>query len=116
MTPQEFVVQVHEAIVEDGAEPYRLMLAPSRMPPTKPFLQRGRQLYAGLSDDQREVFLEILEHVAMQTTCSLFAILDGTSHFARGETFDLSNRGQKLNGGLTDTFLQLVKAKEAGNG
>jgi hypothetical protein len=116
MTPQQFVVQIHESIVEDGAEPYRLMFAPSRTPPTNPSLQRGRQLFADLSDDQREVFLEILERVAMQTTCSLFAILDGTSHFARGETFDLSNGGQKLNGGLTHIFLQLVKAKEAGNG
>lgn len=106
MTPEKFVEAVLKTVVEDGIASYKEILAADPGEATDPYWKRVLDLYQSLAPAQREVILEIMRQVEIDTVSGIFGILDG-------EDFELFHKTAKsrvrLNGDLQDLFLGKVE-------
>ena len=111
MTPNEFVTQVRESIVNDNLSIYKETFASTALQSaTDPHWIRALTFYAKLEQDERNVVLDIMRQVMVDTVSHVFAVLDGVSRLAGQQgDFDLRVNAQTecLNGELQDRFLEL---------
>ncbi|MDP2810075.1 MAG: hypothetical protein Q8O34_07995 [Rhodocyclaceae bacterium] len=106
MTPQEFVIRLRGAVVEENTAIYRdLFSSTSIEKASDPYWRRALGLFGALSPEQREVFLEVVRQVAVDTTSNVLGVIDGVNALGGGEEFELDLDGKKLSGDLQSLFL-----------
>lgn len=111
MTPQDFVSQLGAEVVDKNYATYRnLLLNTSVSKALDPYWQRVLTLFSELTDDQREVLLELTRHVTIDAVANVLGVIDGTLELADAEgAFRLTHGGQELGGELQSTFLELAE-------
>ncbi len=109
MTPEDFVAQVRNAVVEQGSIGDKdLLESASAETVSDPYWKRLLTLYHSLNSYDRNTFLEILRQIRIDTLVQLFCILDGVCTLENSpEDFELKTMGdgQKINGNLQHLFL-----------
>lgn len=111
MTPQDFVSQLGAEVVDKNYATYRsLLLNTSVSKALDPYWQRVLTLFSELTDDQREVLLELTRHVTIDAVANVLGVIDGTLELADASgAFRLTYAGQDLGGELQSTFLELAE-------
>jgi hypothetical protein len=107
MTPQEFVIQLREAVVEENTAIYRDLFSSTTIEKaTDPYWKRSLGLFSALSPEQRMVFFEVVRQIAVDTTSNVLGVIDGVNALegVDGE-FKLDLEGKKLSGDLQSLFL-----------
>ncbi|WP_051686820.1 hypothetical protein [Microbulbifer sp. HZ11] len=111
MKGQEFVSKVYAELVENSVSQYREMYEKAN--PERASDEFGRKaicFYQGLSSDDKEVLLQMMRQVSVDTVSHIFAVLDGVSWLEGQESdFCLSqehSRGTLINGDLQGMFLE----------
>jgi hypothetical protein len=108
MTPKDFAIGMMRGVVDENVAAYREMFTNSSL--TKavdPYGRRALTLFASLSEDQREVFFEVIRQASVDMTSNLLGVLDGINAI-EGIDSDLvviDATGQRLNGDLQSYFL-----------
>lgn len=109
MEPREFVIQVRKAIIDENMELYRdLFTGTSIEEAADPYWKKALSLFNSLSPGQKEVFFQVVQQVAVDTTSNVLGVLDGVNSVpGLSEDLLLIYNGQKepLNGDLQSLFL-----------
>ena len=96
-------------IIENN-ETYRSLFNETKLNEvTDEYLRNALHLYSSLSYENKEVLLNIIKQITVDTVSNMFGIIDGSSSLdGKFEDFTLlyNNNGQKLNGDLQDILLQ----------
>lgn len=111
MNPDEFVTQVRNSVVDEGAETYRVLLETTPIADaTDPHWRALLGLYGRLPEADRKILRDVVRQVAVGTVSSLFGIIDGSSSM-EGQTkgFELlcPKSRRRLDGSLQDLFLEM---------
>jgi hypothetical protein len=111
VTPQDFVSQLGAEVVDKNYATYRnLLLNTAVSTALDPYWQRVLTLFSELTDDQREVLLELTRHVTIDAVANVLGVIDGTLELADADdAFRLTYGGQELEGDLQSTFLELAE-------
>ena len=111
MTPDEFVVQVRQRLIQENGNLYREMLCDTD--DSNAIDENWREavrIFASLTDSQRDHFIGFVRQVATDTVACLFAVLDGSNLLdGQSDEFLVSDAGTKLNGDLVDLFLEVAE-------
>lgn len=108
MTPKDFAIGIMRGVVNENVDAYREMFANSSLiNAVDPYGRRALSLFASLSEEQREVFFEVIRQASVDMTSNLLGVLDGVNAI---EGIDSSlvvmdATGQRLNGDLQSYFL-----------
>ena len=105
MTPEELVKGLQDELVERGLSAYRDLYE------KQGGTSDSTRLFLELTEEQKEVFFDILKQTQIDTVATFLALLDGSFRF-KNQTEDLlltseTTPDEPLNGDLTDLFLQL---------
>ena len=112
---REKVEIIYENIVEEGMETYKQLYEETKITDrTIVFWRNAIKLYEKLDSNEKEIFFDIIEQVIIDTTSSIFGILDGSSSIAGGGTLEtdikIDNLDTKQN--LQDYFLEIVQQRK----
>lgn len=111
MKPEDFVKNTRKSIIDLNVELYKEAFEHClEIQVTDPYWKEASALFEKLDRSEREVFFNVIRQVSVDTTSSLFAVLDGLSEFeGQDKEFVLSTEGseERLNGSLQDLFLEL---------
>ena len=108
MKPEAFVSGMQSMVDENVAIYARLFASPETA--TDEYWIGARRLFDSLPEADRQVVLQIMRQVAIDTVSNVFGILDGTSPIVgRFEDFKLMHGRTKLNGDLQDFFLAALE-------
>lgn len=108
MTPDTFVSSLSAAVVDDNHAIYRSLLWYTGVEQAAdPYWRRVLTLFGELSDEQREVLLELTRQVTIDAVANVLGIIDGTCELD-GEQggFQLTCDGHDLGGDLQSLFLE----------
>ena len=109
MTPRDFATGLMRVAVDENVRIYRELFESIQLrEATDPYWQRALPLFSSLSEDEREVFFEVVRQVAVDTISHVLGILDGSSTFeGKDDEFTLTyGHDQRLDGDLQDLFLE----------
>ncbi|WP_138756391.1 transposase [Paenibacillus sinopodophylli] len=110
MNDEEFIKDIYQLIVRDNLEIYRNIFTKTDITTiTDPYWKRAMQLFEELPEENKEILLNIIEQVQVDTTSTLLGILDGVISLRDLEIeLKLTTKGQEavLNGDLQDKFLE----------
>lgn len=111
MTPQDFVSKLGAEVVDKNYATYRsLLLDTSVSKALDPYWQRVLTLFGELSDEQREILLELTRQVTIDAVANVLGVIDGTVALADADdAFRLTYGGQELEGELQSIFLELAE-------
>ncbi|MCZ6382190.1 hypothetical protein O4N82_23735 [Vibrio parahaemolyticus] len=111
MKPEDFVKNTRTSIIDLNVELYKETFDHClKGQVTDPYWKDALALFKKLDRSEREVFFKIIRQVSVDTTSSIFAVLDGVSEFeGQDKEFVLRTEGSEelLNGSLQDLFLEL---------
>jgi hypothetical protein len=114
MSPEEFVSQVREDVIEDNVSTYKTTFeSADPVTVTDPYWQRALALYRSLGDADRKIILEMMRQSAVDTASSMFALLDGVSALREPReelVVKTASDNRKINGTLQDLFLEADEA------
>lgn len=105
----DFVKAIREIVVEDGLQSYRDLLDNTETASDITW-KNILPIYNKLTAEEKESFLMFIRLVEVDTTSSLFGILDGSSYLSDdAENFQLNveSTGEQINGDLQDLFLEM---------
>ena len=107
MTPKDFVVRLHAAVVEENTAIYRdLFLNTSIEAVSDSYWKRALVLFNKLSPEQQDIFFEVVRQIAVDTTSNVLGVIDGINVFEDADGgFALTCGTQQLNGDLQSLFL-----------
>ena len=109
---REKVEIIYESIVEEGMETYKQLYEETKITDrTIVFWRNAIKLYEKLDSNEKEIFFDIIEQVIIDTTSSIFGILDGSSSIAGGGTLETDIKIDNLDTeqNLQDYFLEIVQ-------
>lgn len=106
-----FIEGLFRTVVEENSEIYKKLFDETIIDKrTTEYWQKALKLYNNLSNENKEVMLDIIEHTMIDTISNIFAIIDGVI------TLKNCNIESKLflnnndtDGELQDLFLQYVE-------
>lgn len=109
MKIEEFVAQVRLSIVEERPEIYRELFG-STTDAIDPYMVRAITFYRSLDAEQKEILLQIVNQVTIDTISTIFALIDGINEL-KGQDGPISLKcgTDELSGELTDRFLVLFE-------
>ncbi|WP_299143992.1 hypothetical protein [uncultured Vibrio sp.] len=111
MTPEGFVKNTRTSIIDLNVELYKETFDHClKGQVIDPYWKDALTLFKKLDSSEREVFFNVIRQVSVDTTSSIFAVLDGVSEFeGQDKEFVLNSEGseERLNGSLQDLFLEL---------
>lgn len=119
MNSEQLIGYLRELLLQRNMQHYRRLFAEPLMHP-KPdsYCLAIRDLYARLSPQDRDVLFSILRQTIIDTTSTIFSVLDGVS-CVPGYTEDFSLRygtsPDNLIGDLQDLFLAAEEESESSN-
>ena len=107
MTPDAFAAHIRSTVVDENADIYRDLFTNPDEDGEDGYWKEARALFAGLDDDQKEVFFTILRQVIVDTTSTILGVVDGTVALPGiDDDFSLRlGRGPEMAGDLQDCFL-----------
>ena len=110
---ERFIRSVYKTVVEDGKNIYRdLYENTERTESTVDYWKKALEFYHALDDNQKIVFIDIIEQTMVDTISSIFGVLDGSGTLA-GEDFefDVKINGISTEDEVQDTFLEFIEEK-----
>lgn len=109
MTPNDFVVRLRDAVIEENCSIYRDLFTSTRVEnASDAYWKRALALFNTLPPEQQEVFFEVLRQIAVDTTSNVLGVIDGVNSVEGIDaefvlTYD--DEEQPLNGDLQSLFL-----------
>lgn len=109
MTPHYLVAQIRASILEENHEMYRNLFNTTPMEcATDAYWIDSLKLFSALDKEQKEVFLQVIRQIMVDTISNVFGVIDGVNPVGgeNGEFF-LTYDGdtEPLNGDLQSIFL-----------
>lgn len=108
---ENFVKSIYKTLIEDGKDMYKDLYENTKVSEmTVDYWKNALELYHSFDDKQKDVFLNVVKQIMIDTISSVFGVLDGSSTLS-GEDFEFE---VKINGisteeELQDTFLEFVE-------
>ncbi|WP_446011593.1 hypothetical protein [Candidatus Electrothrix sp.] len=108
MNPDDFVEIIRGKILDENSKIYADLFDKTKIDEvTDNNWKVALEVYNGLDDRSKSLFLSFVRQVMTDTLSNLFAILDGSAWLEQQEDdFVLSHTGTKLNGDLQNIFLE----------
>lgn len=108
---KKFVEMIYKTIIEDGSGIYRDLFENTEVTErTVDYWKNALELYSSFDDKKKEIFMEIIKQIIIDTVSSLFGVLDGTSTLSGGEfEFEVKINGISTEDELQDSFLQFLE-------
>lgn len=106
---------MYKSLVEEGMKTYRKQFENIEIVArTIEYWKDVATLYNSFNKREREVFFEIVEQVIIDTTASVFGLLEGSSSLPEGGTFETEIKidGIDTEHLLQDYFLSIVCKKK----
>jgi hypothetical protein len=117
MTPNQLAQALKAEIVDANVAIYRdLYRTANRGDAIDPYWAKAFATFDRMEADDKDVLLEIMRQVAVDTVSNVLGVLDGSSSLPGvEEDFHLATKrdsSARLNDGLQDAFLELVEAEQ----
>lgn len=108
---EEFIKRIYNTIVIENIEIYKNQFETSiQSDNIGDYTRKCLEMYAMLSEEQKQLMLEILKNVIIDTTSNVFGILDGSSTLNGGDMdIKVEINGQDSEDELQDTFLEFIE-------
>jgi hypothetical protein len=113
MTDEEMVSGLKKRIIDSNLETYITMFNAGKiLPESEPDWIEQVKFFNGLGEEEKRIFFSVIRQTQIDTLAGALAFLDG-SYWVKGQDEDLKlvcldNPEEKLNGDLTDIFLNTV--------
>lgn len=110
---ERFIRSLYETVVEDGINTYRDLYENTEVTErTVNYWKNALALYHSFDEEQKNIFINIMEQTMIDTISSIFGVLDGSGTLS-GEDFefDVKINGVSTESELQDTFLAYVEEK-----
>lgn len=107
---------IYESIVEEGMKIYHELYESIEVSNnTIDYWKKAIALYHILTDEEKAIFYDIIRQVIIDTTASIFGLLDGSSSLPGGGTFEtkITVDGVDTKNLLQDYFLSIVEEKSS---
>ena len=116
MKPESFVKNTRSSIIDLNIGLYKEMFEKgSEEQATDLYWKEALTFFGKLTQSEKDVFFKIIRQVSVDTTSSIFAVLDGVSEFEdQDQEFILSTKESNdcLSGSLQDLFLELEEISD----
>ncbi|MBP3139110.1 hypothetical protein ACTFQ5_20965 [Aliivibrio fischeri] len=116
MKPESFVKNTRSSIIDLNLGLYKEMFENgSEGQATDLYWKEALTFFSKLNQSEKDVFFKIIRQVSVDTTSSIFAVLDGVSEFEdQDQEFILSTKESNdcLNGSLQDLLLELEEISD----
>lgn len=108
---EKFIRSVYKTVVEGGKNIYRDLYENTEITErTVKYWKNALKLYHALDDNQKNVFINIIEQTMVDTISSIFGVLDGSSTLDGEEfEFEVKINGISTEDELQDTFLEFIE-------
>lgn len=110
MRAKDFVTRLRAGIVDENVAIYRDLFSNASLAgASDPYWRRALVLFNSLTSQQKEVFLEVLRQVAVDTTANILGVLDGVNSIEGmdcGLLLICDTEADPLNGDLQNLFLE----------
>lgn len=111
---EEFVKRLYDTGIEDGLEIYINQFNNTVITDkTTEFTRKALDMYNSLTNNQKDVFFEVLKITMIDTISLIFGVIDGSSTL-NGGSMDIKMyiNGEDTDEELQDTFLEYVENLE----
>ena len=108
---EKFIKSLYKTVVEDGKNTYINLYENTEITESVAnYWINALELYHSFDDQQKKVFIKIVEQTVIDTISSILGVLDGSSTLS-GEhfEFDIKINGVSTEDELQDTFLEFVE-------
>lgn len=115
---KEKIEIIYESIVEEGIKVYHELYESIEVSDdTIDYWNKAIELYRTFDATEKTVFYDIIKQVIIDTTASIFGLLDGSNSLPGGGTFETDIRIDGIDSEhfLQDYFLSLVEEKQKSN-
>lgn len=111
---EEFIKRIYSTVVLDGLEAYKEQFNNTIITDkSTDYAVQLLQIYSLLSKKQKEVFLNFIQVVIIDTISTMFGIFDGSSTLNGGNyDIDIKIDGKDTDKNLQDPFLLYVEENE----
>lgn len=108
---EKFIRSLYETVVEDGKKEYRDLYENTEVTErTANYWKNALELYHSFDNNQKKVFINIIEQTMIDTISSIFGVFDGSSTLSGGAfEFDIKINGVSTEDELQDSFLEYVE-------
>lgn len=109
---EEFVKSIYVTIVEDGEKIYKELYENTQVTErTVDYWKNALELYHSLDSNQKEIFVDIVKHIMIDTISGIFGVFDGSSTLSGDDNFeiDIKINGVDTENELQDAFLEYVE-------
>lgn len=108
MKPDDFVLKLKEAVIEENISIYRDVFKETTIDQCSDiYWKKALFLFNSLSIDDKEIFFEILRQVMIDTTSNILGVIDGVNLInGIDKDFTLIYEGEVLNGDLQSIFIE----------
>lgn len=112
---EEFARSIYETVVEEGKNIYKELYENTEVTEkTVDYWKNVLALYHSLDEKQRNVLIDIVQQIMIDTVSSVFGILDGSSTLSGGEfEFEVKINGISTEDELQDAFLEVAEENNA---
>lgn len=111
---EEFIKNIYKTIVEDGRNMYKELYENTEMTErTVDYWKDALELYRVFNDNQKTVFLNIIQQTMIDTISHVFGVLDGSSTSVGGDfACEVKINGISTEDELQDSFLRIVEENQ----
>ncbi len=109
---EKFIENLYQTLVNDGRGIYEDLFNNTVVnSKTSDYWKNALELYSGLNEESRKVFLDVIQHTIIDSISSVFGVLDGSSSLDGEEEFDIKVyiNGVDTEEELQDSFLEYVE-------
>lgn len=106
-----FIELVYKSIVQENCKVYEDILNIDKISEkTIPFWRDAISLYKDLDDNQRNIFMSVIQSVIIDTISNVFGVIDGSTNL-EGHDFDISLcfSGISSEKELQDNFIEFAE-------
>lgn len=116
MTPELFIKKICRDIIADSLEVYKDLFDNTKLESaTDPYWQRVLPFYSRLSESEKELFLQVIRQIMVDTVSDFLGTIDGADVSDGSEeevSLLLARSHVKISGGLQEIFLEMEETGE----
>lgn len=111
---EEFIKRLYDTSIVDGLDIYKNQFNNTVITDkTTEFTKKALDMYHSLTNNQKEVFFDVLKITMIDTISLIFGVLDGSSTLNGGDMdIKMFISGEDTDEELQDTFLEYVENLE----